>query len=45
MTASSWGKLNEALCSVVEANFKLYRKSTTVTAHREFPERTHYTLG
>ncbi len=31
--------------SVVEANFKLYGKSTAVTEYREFPERTHYTLG
>jgi len=31
--------------SVVEANFKLYEKSTAVTEYREFPERTHYTLG
>jgi hypothetical protein len=30
---------------VVEANFKLYRKSNAVTEYKEFPERTHYTLG
>jgi hypothetical protein len=30
---------------VVEANFKLYRKSTAITEYKEFPERTHYTLG
>jgi hypothetical protein len=30
---------------VVEANFKLYRKSRAVTEYREFPGRTHYTLG
>jgi len=29
----------------VEANFKLYRKSKAVTEYKEFPERTHYTLG
>lgn len=31
--------------SVVEANFKLYRNSNAVTEYKEFPERTHYTLG
>ncbi|HEY4361627.1 MAG TPA: alpha/beta hydrolase [Bryobacteraceae bacterium] len=31
--------------SVVEANFKLYGKSKALTEYREFPERTHYTLG
>jgi len=31
--------------SVVEANFKLYRKSKAVTEYKKFPERTHYTLG
>ena len=31
--------------SVVEANFKLYRKSDANTEYREVPERTHYTLG
>jgi pimeloyl-ACP methyl ester carboxylesterase len=31
--------------SVVEANFRLYCKSSAVTEYREFPERTHYTLG
>ena len=31
--------------SVVEANFKLYRKSKAVTAYKNFPGRTHYTLG
>jgi len=31
--------------SVVEANFKLYRKSKAVTEYKSFPERTHYTLG
>jgi hypothetical protein len=30
---------------VVEANFKLYRKSNAITEYKEFPERTHYTLG
>ena len=31
--------------AVVEANYKLYRKSIATTEYREFPERTHYTLG
>lgn len=31
--------------SVVEANFRLYRKSNAITEYREFTERTHYTLG
>jgi pimeloyl-ACP methyl ester carboxylesterase len=31
--------------SVVEANFKLYRKSAAITEYKDFPERTHYTLG
>ena len=31
--------------SVVEANFKLYRNSKAVTEYKNFPGRTHYTLG
>lgn len=31
--------------SVVEANFRLYRRSSAITEYREFPGRTHYTLG
>ena len=31
--------------SVVEANFKLYRKSTAFTDYVEFGKRSHYTLG
>jgi len=31
--------------SVVEANFRLYGNSSATTEYREFPERTHYTLG
>lgn len=41
----SGGKDHVSPPSVVEANFKLYRKSTAVTEYKEFPERTHYTLG
>jgi len=31
--------------SVVEANFKLYARSSTITEYKNFPGRTHYTLG
>jgi alpha-beta hydrolase superfamily lysophospholipase len=31
--------------SVVRANFNLYRKAKAVTDYKEYPERTHYTLG
>lgn len=41
----SGGKDHVSPASVVEANFKLYGKSTAVTEYKEFPERTHYTLG
>jgi len=41
----SGGKDHVSPASVVEANFKLYRKSTALTEYKEFPERTHYTLG
>jgi pimeloyl-ACP methyl ester carboxylesterase len=39
------GKDHVSPASVVEANFRLYGASRTITAYREFPERTHYTLG
>ena len=41
----SGGKDHVSPASVVQANFKLYGKSTAVTAYKEFPERTHLTLG
>jgi pimeloyl-ACP methyl ester carboxylesterase len=41
----SGGKDHVSPASVVEANFKLYNKSTAITEYKEFPERTHYTLG
>ena len=41
----SGGKDHVSPASVVEANYKLYRKSSAVTEYKEFPERTHYTLG
>ena len=41
----SGGKDHVSPASVVEANFKLYRKSTAVTDYKEFQERTHFTLG
>jgi hypothetical protein len=31
--------------SVTRANFKLYGKSKAITALKEYPERSHYTLG
>jgi alpha-beta hydrolase superfamily lysophospholipase len=31
--------------SVVKANYELYRKSAALTEYKEYPERTHYTLG
>jgi pimeloyl-ACP methyl ester carboxylesterase len=41
----SGGKDHVSPASVVEANFKLYPKTKAVTEYKEFPERTHYTLG
>ena len=31
--------------SVVKANFNLFRNSKLVTEYKEYPERTHFTLG
>ncbi len=41
----SGGEDHVSPASVVEANFKLYKNSTALTEYREFPGRTHYTLG
>lgn len=41
----SGGKDHISPPAVVEATFRLYRKSKAVTEYKEFPERTHYTLG
>jgi len=41
----SGGSDHVSPASVVEANFKLYRNSKAVTEYRNFPDRTHYTLG
>jgi len=41
----SGGKDHVSPVSVVEANFRLFVKSKAVTAYKEFPERTHFTLG
>jgi hypothetical protein len=30
---------------VVNANYNLYKKSQAVTEYKEYPERSHYTLG
>ena len=41
----SGGSDHVSPASVVEANFKLYRHSTAVTEYKNYPGRTHYTLG
>ena len=41
----SGGQDHVSPASVVEANFRLYGKSSAITEYREFPERTHFTLG
>ena len=39
------GKDHIVPASVTRANFNLYRKSKAITDYKEFPERSHYTLG
>ena len=39
------GKDHIAPASLTRANFDLYEKSKAVTAYREFPERSHFTIG
>lgn len=39
------GKDHVAPAVVTEANFKLYRASKAITDYKEFPDRSHYTLG
>ena len=41
----SGGKDHVSPPAVVEANYKLYSKSKAITEYKEYPERTHYTLG
>ena len=41
----SGGQDHVSPASVVNANFRLYHKSNAITEYREFPGRTHYTLG
>ena len=41
----SGGKDHVSPASVVEANFNLYRKSAATTEYKDFPDRTHFTLG
>jgi pimeloyl-ACP methyl ester carboxylesterase len=41
----SGGKDHVSPASVVEANYRLYAKSKAVTDYKEYPERSHYTLG
>ena len=31
--------------SLIKANYELYRKSTALTEYKEYPDRTHFTLG
>ena len=39
------GKDHIVPASTTKANFNLYRKSKAVTDYKEFPERSHFTLG
>ena len=39
------GKDHIVPASTTKANFNLYRKSKAVTEYKEFPERSHFTLG
>jgi alpha-beta hydrolase superfamily lysophospholipase len=39
------GKDHIAPASVTKANYNLYKKSKAITDYKEFPERSHYTLG
>jgi pimeloyl-ACP methyl ester carboxylesterase len=39
------GKDHVSPASVVRANYKLYGHDGAITEYKEFPERTHYTLG
>ena len=39
------GKDHIAPASLTRANFNLYRKSKAITDSKEFPERSHSTLG
>lgn len=41
----SGGNDHVSPASVVEANFKLYRRSAALTEYTNFPGRTHFTLG
>jgi alpha-beta hydrolase superfamily lysophospholipase len=41
----SGGQDHVSPASVVEANYHLYRKSKAITEYKDYPERTHYTLG
>lgn len=39
------GKDHIVPASVTKANYKLYRKSKAVTDFKEYPDRSHYTVG
>lgn len=39
------GRDHTVPASVAKANYNLYHKSTAVTAYKEYPERTHWTIN
>lgn len=39
------GKDHTVPASVTHANYELFRKSQAITAYKEYPERTHWTIG
>ncbi len=39
------GKDHISPASVTKANYNLYRKSKAITEYKEYPDRSHYTLG
>jgi alpha-beta hydrolase superfamily lysophospholipase len=39
------GKDHVAPAAVTKANFNLYKKSLAVTDYKEFPDRSHFTIG
>jgi alpha-beta hydrolase superfamily lysophospholipase len=41
----SGGKDHVSPPAVVNANYNLFRKSSAITEYKEYPERSHYTLG
>jgi hypothetical protein len=39
------GKDHVSPPAVVKADYKLYSRSAAVTEYKEYPDRTHFTLG